>query len=95
MASIGSCYRIDRKSKCIFDRNRSLRRLGRSHLQPGSNPRPSAVGEMPILMTKRHFLMTHQAFKNRTGNRKLTLKLLAAEVRRIFCRGFLISLTLH
>jgi len=50
---------------------------------------------MPILMTKRHFLMTHQAFKNRTGNRKLTLKLLAAEVRRIFCRGFLISLTLH
>ena len=40
--------------------------------------------EMPILMTKRHFLMAHQAFKNRTGDRKLIPYLTESEYRFLF-----------
>jgi hypothetical protein len=40
--------------------------------------------EMPILMIKRHFLMAHQAFKNRTGNRKLIPYLTETEYRFLF-----------
>ena len=40
--------------------------------------------EMPILMIKRHFLMAHQAFKNRTGNPKLIPYLTEAEYRFLF-----------
>jgi hypothetical protein len=39
---------------------------------------------MPFLMIKRHFLMAHQAFKNRTGNRKLIPYLTEAEYRFLF-----------
>ena len=40
--------------------------------------------EMPILMIKRHFLMAHQAFKNRTGNRKLIPYLTETEYQFLF-----------
>jgi hypothetical protein len=40
--------------------------------------------EMLILMTKRHFLLAHQAFKNRTGNRKLIPYLTETEYRFLF-----------
>jgi hypothetical protein len=40
--------------------------------------------EMPILMIKRHFLMAHQAFKKRTGNRKLIPYLTETEYRFLF-----------
>ena len=40
--------------------------------------------EMPILMIKRHFLLAHQAFKNRTGNRKLIPYLTETEYRFLF-----------
>ena len=40
--------------------------------------------EMPILMIKRHYLMAHQAFKNRTGNRKLIPYLTETEYRFLF-----------
>ena len=39
---------------------------------------------MSILMTKWHFLMAHQAFKNRTGNRKLIPYLTETEYRFLF-----------
>jgi hypothetical protein len=40
--------------------------------------------EMPILMIKRHFLMAHQAFKKRMGNRKLIPYLTESEYRFLF-----------
>ena len=40
--------------------------------------------EMPILMIKRHFLLAHQAFKNRTGDRKLIPYLKESEYRFLF-----------
>jgi hypothetical protein len=40
--------------------------------------------ETPILMIKRHFLMAHQAFKRRTGNRKLIPYLTETEYRFLF-----------
>ena len=40
--------------------------------------------EMPILMTERHFLMAHQAFKNHSGNRKLIPYLTETEYRFLF-----------
>ena len=39
---------------------------------------------MPILMIKRHFLVAHQAFKNRTGDRKLIPYLTESEYRFLF-----------
>ena len=40
--------------------------------------------EMPVLMIKRHFLLAHQAFKNRTGDRKLIPYLTETEYRFLF-----------
>jgi hypothetical protein len=40
--------------------------------------------EMPILMIKRHYLMAHQAFKSRTGDRKLIPYLTESEYRFLF-----------
>jgi hypothetical protein len=40
--------------------------------------------EMPILMTRRHFLLAHQAFKNGTRDRKLIPYLTESEYRFLF-----------
>lgn len=40
--------------------------------------------EMPILMIKRHFLLAHQAFKNRKGSRTLIPYLTESEYRFLF-----------
>jgi hypothetical protein len=40
--------------------------------------------EMPILLTKRHFLLAHQAFKNHTGHRSLIPYLTESEYRFLF-----------
>jgi hypothetical protein len=40
--------------------------------------------EVPILLTKRHFLLAHQAFKNHTGHRKLIPYLTEPEYRFLF-----------
>jgi hypothetical protein len=49
-----------------------------------TSPTTGKLVEMPILMIKRHFLMAHQAFKNRTGNRKLIPYLTETEYRFLF-----------
>ena len=40
--------------------------------------------EMPILMIRRHYLLAHEAFKNRTGNRRLIPYLTESEYRFLF-----------
>jgi hypothetical protein len=47
-------------------------------------PVTGKLREMPILMIRRHFLMAHRAFKNRTGHRKLIPYLKESEYRFLF-----------
>jgi hypothetical protein len=47
-------------------------------------PITGKMHEMPILLTWRHFLLAHQAFKNHTGNRSLIPYLTESEYRFLF-----------
>jgi hypothetical protein len=47
-------------------------------------PITGKMHEMPILLTWRHFLLAHQAYKNHTGHRKLIPYLTESEYRFLF-----------
>jgi hypothetical protein len=47
-------------------------------------PSTGKLHEMSVLMTKRHFLLAHKAFKNHTGDRTLIPYLTEPEYRFLF-----------